>query len=182
MSLLRELGECIKKNNTLVPPAVRAALHIDWHVAYARPILMKLANVPDNTMIWWRWHRGLSDPQTSVLSGQREARPVLLLLSPWGFLTQNKQKLCFLGLLKSCRHLVLYRGQIIYHSALPCSASVALLFSDFYSICCVCWPLHAYQCCSQQQTGNCWVKFGCRGEEVKTEVALLLILSLWNAD
>lgn len=126
-----------------------AHLHIDWHVAYARLILMKLANVLDNALICLRWHRGLSDPWTSVLSGQREARPALLLLSPWGFLTQNKQKVCFLGLLKSWRHLVLYRGQIIYHSALPCSASVALLFSDFYNLCCFffhcCWPLHNTQ-------------------------------------
>lgn len=126
-----------------------AHLHIDWHVAFARPILIKLAHVLDNTLICLRWHRGLSDLWTSVLSGQREARPALLLLSPRGFLTQNKQKVCFLGLLKSCRHLVLYRGQIIHHSALPCSASVALLFSDFYHLCCpffhCCWPLHSTQ-------------------------------------
>lgn len=103
---------------TLVAPTVWACLHILWHVAHVWPILMKLANVLDHTLICLWWHRGLSDTQTTVLSGQRKARPALLLFSPWGFLTQNKQKVCFLGLLKSCRHLVLYRGQIIYHSTL----------------------------------------------------------------
>lgn len=132
-SLLRELSKCIKNGNmTLVAPTVWAHLHIIWHVAHVWPILTELPNVLDHTLICLWWHRGLSDTQTTVLSGHRKARPALLLVSPWGFMTQNKQKVCFLGLLKSCRHLVLYRGQIIYHSTLSLilvsPSSVASLF------------------------------------------------------
>lgn len=46
---------------------------------------------------------------------------------PWGFLTQNKQKVCFLVLRESCRHLVLHREQNINQSALSLIFSPPLL-------------------------------------------------------
>lgn len=46
---------------------------------------------------------------------------------PWGFLTQNKQKVCFLVLRDSSRHLVLHREQNINHSALSLIFSPPLL-------------------------------------------------------
>lgn len=78
---------------------------------------IKLANVSEPTLSWWRRRRR---DRTGVLGGQWKARPALLLVSPWGCLTQNtiRHKVCFLGLLKSCRHLVLNKGHAIYHSAL----------------------------------------------------------------
>lgn len=94
---------------------------------------MKLMSASDHTLICLRWHWGFCDTQTSVLSGQRKAKPALLLVSPWGFLTQNKQKVCFLGLQKSSRHLVLYRGQIINHFAL----SLILYFPTSLATVCI---------------------------------------------
>lgn len=92
----------------------------------------KLPNVLFSTLICsWR-QRGLGDTQPTLLIGHRKDRLALLIIAPWGFLTQNKQKVCFLGLLKSCRHLVLYRGQIINHSALPHSVlSLPSCFTPF---------------------------------------------------
>lgn len=107
--------------------------HVPWYEASVLPILMKLMRVSGHTLICLRWHRGFCDTRTSVLSGQRKARPALLLVSPWGFLTQNKQKVCFLGLQKSSRHLVLYRGQIINHSAL----SLILYFPTSLATACI---------------------------------------------
>lgn len=46
---------------------------------------------------------------------------------PWGFLTQNKQKVCFLVLRESSRHLVLHREHNINHSALSLIFSPPLL-------------------------------------------------------
>lgn len=101
--------------------------------------------LPCWVLFWWSWQIfeitlcswkpwRLKGTKSAVLCGQRKARPALLLVSPWGFLTQNniKQKVCFLGLLKNCRYLVLYRGQIVNHSALPTSAS-SLLFVTLVS-------------------------------------------------
>lgn len=98
---------------------------------------MKQMRVSDHTLICLRWHQGFCDTQTSILSGQRKARPALLLISPWGFLTQNKQKVCFLGLQKSSRHLVLYRGQIINHSALSLILYFPTSFATFCIYCAV---------------------------------------------
>lgn len=151
MSSLEEFSKGIKNGNITLAahPHLLACPHVPRYEASVLPILMKPMRGSDHTLICLRWHRGFCDAQTSVLSGQRKARPALLLFSPWGFVTQNKQKVCFLGLQKSSRHLVLYRGQIINHSAL----SLILYFPTSLATVCIhcalslwslarCWSRH----------------------------------------
>ena len=96
---------------------------------------IKLANGSDHTLSCWRVHWGgyavTRRPVCRVASERTGPHCLHPSPPPRGYLTQNNimHKVCFLGLQKSCRHLVLDKGQIIHHSALPLSSQLYSPFS-----------------------------------------------------
>lgn len=99
---------------------------------------LKLANGSDHTLDCWRAHWGewmTCRPVCCVANERTGLHCFFPSPAPGGYLTQNNimHKVCFLGLQKSCRHLVLHKGQTIHHSALP-SLSQLIYFFPFLSL------------------------------------------------
>ena len=132
VSLLMELGTYTLKMETLPPAMLPNCLHsscstccvsaccLCWHVEHVWPVLMKLlASVLERTLSCSGRHQGGSDTQPSVA---RERPGLLCFSSPpeasWPRIISGWE-VFFLGLLKSCRCVVLHRGQTIHHPPPP---------------------------------------------------------------